>query len=249
MSDLESPYGYRKDPKDKYKIIVDEDTSWVVKKIYELYLEGLSMRKINDYLNENEIKTPAQKKLELTNMDYSERHETIKDNPAWNFSSVIDILNNEIYTGNYIFNTIDKSLINGTKKNGKAIPKEEWGRVYNNHEPIVTMEVFEQVQKLKKSKSFKGKNTDYSWYKHSPLQGFVICPECGHILACSRTVKKREGKPDKIHRYFRCRYCKNDGVKIKGSNVDIIEPIVFQAIKEKYENWKQLNNPLMNNIS
>lgn len=57
-------------------------------------------------------------------MDYSKRHETIQDKPSWNFSSVIDILNDEIYTGTYVYNRIDKSLVNGTKKNGKAIPKE-----------------------------------------------------------------------------------------------------------------------------
>lgn len=228
------PYGYMKDPEDKHKIVLDEKTSWVVEKIYDLYLEGLSTRKINDYLNEHQIITPAQRKLELTKMDYSKRYETIQDKPAWNFSSVIDILSDEIYLGTYVYSRVDKSLVNGTKEKSKPIPKDEWGRVFDNHEPIISKEVFDKVQELKASKTFKGKNTDYKWYQHSPLQGFLYCPECGYLLSCQRTTKKRKGKPDRIHRYFRCRYCKNDGVKIIGSNADKLEPSVFEAIKAKF---------------
>lgn len=227
------PYGYMKDPEDKYKIIPDEETSWVVKKIYELYLEGLSTRKIKDYLNENEIITPAQRKLQLTKMDYSNRYTTIKDNPAWNFSSVIDILADEIYTGTYIYSRVDKSLVNGTKEKSKYLPKEDWGRVVNNHEEIISKDVFDEVQELKASKRFKDKNTDYKWHNHSPLQGFLYCPECGHVLAMTRSKRQRKDGTVKEHRYFRCRYCKNDGVKIIGSNADKVEPLVLEAIKVK----------------
>lgn len=229
------PYGYMKDPEDKYKIVPDEETSWVVKKIYELYLEGLSTRKIKDYLNEHKIITPAQRKLQLTKMDYSKRYKAIKDNPAWNFSSVIDILADEIYTGTYVYSREDKSLVNGTKEKSKYLPKEDWGRVVNNHEEIISKDVFDEVQELKASKRFKDKNTDYKWHNHSPLQGFLYCPECGHVLAMTRSKRQRKDGTVKEHRYFRCRYCKNDGVKIIGSNADKVEPLVLEAIKVKYD--------------
>lgn len=127
---------------------------------------------------------------------------------------------------------MDKSLVNGTKEKSKYLPKENWGRILNNHEAIISQEVFDEVQELKASKTFKGKNTDYKWHQHSPLQGFLYCPECGHLLSCQKTTKKRNGKPDKIHRYFRCRYCKNDGVKVIGSNADKVEPLVLEAIEK-----------------
>lgn len=243
------PYGYMKDHEDKYKIIPDEETSWVIKKIYELYLEGLSTRKIKDYLNENKIITPAQRKLQLTKMDYSKRYTGIKDNPAWNFSSVIDILADEIYTGTYIYSRVDKSLVNGTKEKSRYLPKEDWGRIQYNHEAIISKDVFDEVQKLKATKSFKGKNTDYQWYKLSPLQGFLYCPECGHLLPCQKTTKKRNGKPDKIHRYFRCRYCKNDGVKIIGTNADKVEPLVLKAIKAKFDISSEIHEQEKENLN
>ena len=75
----------------------------------------------------------------------------------------------------------------------------------------------------------------YKWHNHSPLQGFLYCPECGHVLAMTRSKRQRKDGTVKEHRYFRCRYCKNDGVKIIGSNADKVEPLVLEAIKVKYD--------------
>ncbi len=56
----------------------------------------------------------------------------------------------------------------------KLNPKEKWVRVYNPHEAIISKEEFDRVQEIKEKNSFlKGKNKDYPWRKHSPLQGFV----------------------------------------------------------------------------
>ena len=63
-------------------------------------------------------------------------------------------------------------------------PKDKWGRVANNHEAIISKKDFEEVQKIKGKKVFlKGKNTDYPWRTKSPLQGFVKCPTCNHVLS------------------------------------------------------------------
>lgn len=51
----------------------------------------------------------------------------------------------------------------------------------------------------------------------------------------TRSSRKRKDGTTRVHRYFRCRYCKNDGVKIIGSNADKLEPVVFEAIKAKFD--------------
>ena len=51
----------------------------------------------------------------------------------------------------------------------------------------------------------------------------------------TRSSRERKDGTVKEHRYFRCRYCKNDGVKVIGSNVDKLEPVVFEAIKAKFD--------------
>ena len=62
------PLGYMKDPNDRHKIIVDEETAWIVKKIFKLALDGISSRNIAKILNEEKIPTPSKRKSELTNL-------------------------------------------------------------------------------------------------------------------------------------------------------------------------------------
>ena len=228
------PYGYMKDPNDKHKIIIDEKVAWVVRKVFDLALEGISMRKIAQLLNEEGIDVPAKRKLELTEMDYASRFEET-DTSTWTNGTVTTILDNENYTGTYVFNMFERSVFNGKKSRPRS--KEEWGRVYDNHEPIVSIEEFEKVQELKNSKSMlKGKkNTDFPWRKHSPLQGFARCPVCNHILGCNKVTKKKDNKPEKVYRHFRCRICKLNGSKVSGSNADYVEPVIYEAIKEKFD--------------
>ncbi|MFM1533935.1 recombinase family protein [Helcococcus ovis] len=226
-------YGYMKDPNDKHKIIIDEKVAWVVRKIFDFALDGLSTRKIAEYLNAEAIDVPSKRKLELTEMDYASRFEET-DSSTWTNGAVIDILNNENYTGTYVFNMYERSIFIGRKS--KARPKDEWERVYNNHEAIISIEEFEKAKALRENNSFlKGKkNTDFPWRQHSPLQGFARCPICNHILGCQKTVRKQKIK-DKVFRYFRCRICKLNGISRDGSNADYVEPIVLEAIKNRYD--------------
>ena len=121
------PFGYMKSPDNKHNIIVDEETAWIVKKIYALALEGLSSRKIAEFLNEEKIPTPSKRKSEISNNDFSYNILQTEDRerPTWTNGNVIDILVNENYTGTYVFNMQEKSVL--TPGSFKFRPKEEWG--------------------------------------------------------------------------------------------------------------------------
>ena len=229
------PLGYMRNPKDKYTIIVDKETAWIVKKIFSLALEGLSTWRIASIMNAENIPTPNKRKKELTNMDYDKTiilSETRKDS-TWTNGTVSDILSNEIYTGTYVFNMIEKSL--SKQECYVSKPKDKWGRVANNHEAIISKKDFEEVQKIKGKKVFlKGKNTDYPWRTKSPLQGFVKCPTCNHVLSLVQNKTSLVSGDIRIHRYFYCRICKCNNIRHKNSNVDILENIIFQRIREKY---------------
>ena len=58
------PYGYQRDPADKHHLIVDPDTAPVVRKIFEMVMEGHSTSEVASYLNERNIPTPLQAKGE-----------------------------------------------------------------------------------------------------------------------------------------------------------------------------------------
>lgn len=227
------PLGYMKDPEDKHKIIVDEKTAPIVKRVYELALKGLSTRKIALMMNEEGHITPNDRKKELTNMDYGYNiinHDGNHRN-TWTNGTVTDILMNENYTGTYVFNMQNKSILGG---DAKFKPKEEWGRVFDNHEAIISKKDFEEVRALMNAKAFPHKNSDFEWYKKSPLQKFVKCSHCGHILACMVTKRKRSDGSIREHKYFRCRICLQRGDDGNSSNGKKLEEMVYELIKEKY---------------
>ena len=229
------PLGYMKDPNDKHKIIIDKETAWIVRKVYDLALDGLSTRKIAAIMNEENIPTPQKRKKEITNLDYDYMitFSETRDEPTWTNGTVTDILSNENYTGTYVFNMQEKSM---TRPGSfKFNPKEEWERVYNHHEAIVTKEEFDKVQRIKESNQFlKGKNTDYPWRTKSPLQGYARCPTCNHILGLQQSKRVRKDGSVKVFKYFSCRICKCNNVLHKNSKVERLEEQVLSLIKEKY---------------
>ena len=229
------PLGYMKDPNNKYSIIIDDKTAWIVRKVFGLALDGVSTRKIASAMNAENIPTPNERKKELTNMDYGYNivSSESRKRPTWTNKTVMDVLSNENYTGTYVFNMQEKSVL--TPGSFKFHPKEEWGRVYNHHEAIIPQEDFDKVQAIKESKRFAaGKNTDYPWRQYSPLQGFAKCPTCNHILGLLKTKHKRQDGSIRIHGYFSCRICRCNNVEHKNSNVGKLEEQVLALIKEKY---------------
>lgn len=77
-----------------FKIIINKKVAWMIKKIYELAFEGVSTKKIGEYLNAEEINIPGRRKFKLTEMDYSSRYEETKDYPVWINGTIIDCLYN-----------------------------------------------------------------------------------------------------------------------------------------------------------
>lgn len=54
-----APYGYIKNPKDKHKFLIDKNVSHIIKKIFDMILDGKSRKQVADFLNDNDILTPS----------------------------------------------------------------------------------------------------------------------------------------------------------------------------------------------
>ncbi|HEM6290217.1 TPA: recombinase family protein [Streptococcus suis] len=211
------PFGYIKDPEDRFKIIIDEAVAPIVRRIFTLYLDGNSYQKIARILNKEHVITPAERKMQISQARYAKslRLTTEQKRNVWSSTTVGQILKNEAYKGTYLFNT-------RTYVRGKHVfrPKSEWERIENNHEAIISSELFEQVARLKAKKVIQKKHS------HPPkipsiLTGLIRCEHCDHSLIGSYN---HQG-----YQYFSCRYCKGQGEKMKSCRADKIE----QAIKEK----------------
>lgn len=211
------PFGYIKDPDDRFKIIIDEEVAPIVQRIFNLYLDGNSYQKIARILNEEQVITPAQRKMQISQARYKKslRLTMEQKRNAWSTTNVGQILKNEAYKGTYLFNT-------RTYIKGKHIcrPQSEWERIENNHEAIISSELFEQAIQLKASKATKRKHHQLHRIS-SVLTGLIRCEHCDHSLVGSYN---HQG-----YQYFSCRYCKGQGEKMKSCRVDRIE----QTIKEK----------------
>lgn len=147
------------------KLVINEDEAKIVRRIFDLYLEGYGFSKIAAILNEEGYRSRR---------GYPFRTDKIKY-----------ILNNEMYTGTFIGNRYTKVDLLSSKIVEK--PKEEWIIIENNHEKIIDKEVFNKVKDLMADKSFKiGKRSV------ALFAGVVKCGKCGHNY--NRVPNKKKGK-------------------------------------------------------
>lgn len=152
-------FGYKKVNK---KLIVNENTAWIIKKIFEFYLEGYGYRTIAAKLNEENIMTPSKYKNN-PNLPISE---------LWNALHIERVLKNQVYTGCMVSSVSEK--INFKSKKTRKKPKEEWIITPNTHEAIIDEERFNLVQEIiKKRNQFAPKTRTPSLFS-----GFVLCGKC-----------------------------------------------------------------------
>ena len=121
--------GYTKD--ENGKLIVVEEEVKIVRLIYDLYLKGYGCRKIKSYLEKNDIKTITGKCI-------------------WSTSTIDRILSNEKYIGTVVSQKsfVENCLTHKQVKNDGQLPMY---LIENNHEAIISKEIFEEVQRRKSS--------------------------------------------------------------------------------------------------
>lgn len=170
-------YGYRKNPKDKNALIVDEEAAEIVKNIYEWFLDGMSKNAIVRNLNDHGILCPSEYKkskgLNYQNPSGSER-------PLWGAKTVSDILKNRLYIGDMVQG---RQRVKSYKiHTQEQVPENEWYIVENTHEPIIERPIFEKVQELLK----RDTRTAPQKKKLYLFSGFLRCADCGKAMSRSQ---------------------------------------------------------------
>lgn len=174
-----APYGYIKDPKDKHQLIVDPEAAEIVKKIYEMCLQGMAKLQIVMYLNDHGIPSPTAYR-KLKGLPYSP---AISDAPMWGNKIITDILRNPIYTGDLVQG---RRRVKSYKVHQiEAVPEDEWVRVPDTHEAIITHETFERVQELLK----RDTRTAPKKRELHLFSGFLRCADCGKAVTRSQSGK------------------------------------------------------------
>lgn len=188
-----APIGYKKHPEIKNCIVIDEETRWIVEKIFDLAVHGAGAAKVTKVLIAEKVPTPGW----LNYKRYGTFANIYADTPeekayAWTINQVKNILRDETYIGNSIHNRQTNISYKNKKKVRK--PKEEWFRVENTHEPIISKEVFEQVQEQISHRRRQQKDATTQIFA-----GLVKCSDCGWSL---RFGTNRQNKTPYSH--FSC---------------------------------------------
>ena len=187
-------YGYLKDPKDKHKLVIDKSVVDIIRNIFNWNVnEGLGKLAICHRLNDLGILNPTgHKKLELK-QNY--KNFGTQDNTyTWTPSTIRKILNNEVYIGN----TVQGKRRTKSYKVHKieSVPKEEWVKVENTHEPIIDKEIFEKAQEMSNRDTKVSQKTK----ELSVWAGFLKCSDCKRAMNKKSSTNKRGS----MYEYYIC---------------------------------------------
>lgn len=152
-----APFGYLKSKDNACELLVDKEAAAIVKRIFALRTGGESIAGIVRMLNNKGIDTPAayhRKKGTYANMY------TKGDSPLWTDYKVNSILNNEMYIGTFVYGKSRVKEVGSGRK--QMLPPEEWKRIPNHHEALVSREMYEQVQAMKGKVPVNMKMKDFS---------------------------------------------------------------------------------------
>lgn len=192
------PYGYRRDPEDKNHLLIDEEAAKVVRRIYQMVIDGMGSQAIANQLTADNVLIPS---AYLEQSEHGEsRNHSYHDPCRWNCTAVSYILDKQEYMGHTV---LGKTICENfkTKKRRKARP-DELIIFENTHEPIIDAETWHLVQKLRRRTRRKLANGSYS----HRLSGLVYCADCGKRLSYSspQSQHRPDGKTYDADSSFRC---------------------------------------------
>lgn len=213
-----APYGYRKDP-DTKKLIVDEDAAVIVRRIFAMCAGGSGPSQIARILKKEQILTPtmyAYTRYGITHTCLDTAHPY-----NWSDSAIANLLENEIYLGN----TVNMKYSTKSYKDKRRVEhsREECLVFENTHPALITREVWDVVQRVRKNKRRLTKMEEQSKYS-----GLVFCADCG-----SNMVLHRAHTMSASYNHFTCRTYKRDGEACTGHYIRecVLDEIVLEDLR------------------
>lgn len=180
------PFGYKKDPRNRDRLIPDEETAPIVAQIFQRSAAGDSCIKIAQDLTAAGVITPLKYRV-LYRDNFSDTG-AARATDCWNYTTVKRIVKNQVYLGNTLLGKTRKASIKSRKK--ISIPQEDWAITSNTHEPLVDQMTFGKAQANlgKGSRDYR----QYDQVRKSIFGGIAVCSRCGYSLCSSGTVYKGE---------------------------------------------------------
>ena len=230
-----APYGYMKDPKDKHKLLINNEEANVVKRIFKMFANGSSLNNICETLTCEQIETPSISKnmnLGVKNIHYG----------VWATRTVCDILKCPTYIGN--LTQCKQKKVNYKSKKRVHNKENSWIVSKGCVPAIIDEDTFNTVQNMFKSNKNRGIRGNGITDKLL-LRGLIFCKDCGHTIGF-RSHKQNTIKYGEVVRvYGNCNYwakrkqehvCTPHSVKYSD-----IEEIVLCSLKGICKNYIKQN--------
>ncbi len=213
-----APYGYVKDLETK-KLLIDEEAAAVVKRIFALCAAGNGPSRIATSLTKEKVLTPTM----YAYIKYGMAHTGLDTQRPyhWSGDTVADMLENEIYIGN----TVNYRFSTKSYKDKRKMehPREECLVFENTHPAIISKEVWDIVQRVRKNKRRPTKMNEQNKYS-----GLVVCADCGKAM-----VLHRAHTMSADYNHFTCRTYKKDGEACTAHYIRecILDEIVLEDLR------------------
>ena len=189
-----APLGYKKDPENKCHLLIDDETRWIIEKIFNLALGGAGATKIMRILAQEKVPTPAAWNYQrygtwahiFDGQPESKRYD-------WGICQVRKILSDETYLGHSVHHRDMK--VSYKSKKIVHTPKDNWIVIPDTHDAIISPELFQQVQEMvdKRRRTRKSGTPQI-------FAGLIKCADCGNMLVYN--VNRQNKNP---WAYYRCR--------------------------------------------
>lgn len=240
------PYGYKHDPENHGRLIVDEEPANVVKRIFLMKHEGMTAKQIAETLNKEKIITPSRYMGIFKNRKID----------IWTGDGVARLLSKAVYVGDTCVGKDAKVSYKNKKVVRKA--KEEWYITKDTHEAIISREIFDEIHNNKKYNNKKRRNPNVD----TPLGDFIYCNYCGRkmgkfnkngkiVLSCSAYRSSNElCQNSKRYKYSEIEKIVLEDLKInlneflekQQSRKNVYGKYKKQNIKEYENEKKQIDN-------
>ena len=224
------PYGFMKDPNDKYKWLLDEPAASIVRRIFQMAMQGMGVHAIAKVLCDEKIERPSY----YLGVRGRGRHMNDYDTHykyAWGTATIINILKKMEYCGHMVNLRTTSASFKSKKKITK--PQEDWIIFPNAHPAIIDQETFDTVQKLRHTP----RRID-TLGEANPLTGLLWCVDCGEKLYNHRKSKPEKPTHKKLRDDYHCKTYKLSNSKFDTQcsphhiSTEAIRTIILEVIKK-----------------
>ncbi len=184
-------YGYCRDPEAHSHLVIDEGAAGVVRRIYDMFEGGQGKDAIARRLNDEGIPCPSQYKR-LMGENYKNGLK-LDGTTYWTYSTIHRILCNPVYAGHMVQGKYCRPAMHGK---ARLQERDKWIVKQNTHDPVVSAEQWERVQRL-----LKVRERSHGPVLEDPLRGFIKCGLCGRSMVSRGKGEKAKYSCGSYERY------------------------------------------------